>query len=149
MPSQEVKLHCRIMASPERVFDFFCDHESFGRIWPGKITRIKASDNPDNPNDVGSVRQVCLGPMCFEETQITCQRPSLIEYTVTRGSPIKNHRGRIRITPGADGGTDIDYRIEFDPRIPCTGGLIARNLAKDWSKGIAPIIRELEMADTA
>lgn len=144
MPSQLVKLHCLINTDPEKVFDFFCDHESFGRIWPGKTTRIRESNNPDNPNDVGSIRQICLGPMCFEETQITCERPSLIEYTVTKGSPIKNHKGRIQIKPGTNGGTEIDYSIEFDPRIPCTGGLIARNLYKDWARGIPPIIQELE-----
>lgn len=144
MPSQNVTLHCHIHASPEKVFDFFSDHESFGRIWPGKTTRIKDSDNPHNPNDVGSVRQISLGPIRFEETQITCQRPHLIEYTVTRGSPIKNHHGRIQILAADDGGTDIDYLIAFDPKIPCTGGLIANNLRKDWARGIEPIIAELE-----
>lgn len=146
MPSQEVKLSCRIQASPEKVYDFFCDHESFGRIWPGRTTRIKDSELPDNPNGVGSVRQICLGPMCFEETHMTCDRPRLIEYTVTRGSPIRNHWGRIQFTAAADGGTDINYSIVFDPRIPLTGALIAGNLRKDWAKGIQPIIEELEAA---
>ncbi len=146
MPSQLVKLNCHIKASPEEVFDFFCDHESFGRIWPGRTRRIKESSDPANPNGVGSIRQICLGPMCFEETQITCDRPALIEYTVTRGSPIKNHLGRICLTAATDGGTDIDYRISFDPRIPLTGALIANSLTKDWSKGIVPIIQELESA---
>ncbi len=144
MPSQTVKLQCHIKASPETVFDYFCDHELFGQIWPGEIKRIKDSDDSENPNGVGSVRQISIGPIKFEETHITCQRPTLIEYTVTRGSPIKNHLGRINILAAEDGSTHIDYSIEFDPRIPCTGGLIASSLKKDWTKGIQPVIQALE-----
>lgn len=144
MTSQVLKLECHIKASPEKVFDFFGDHESFGRIWPGKTQRIKDSNHSTDPNDVGSIRQIKLGPTRFEETQISYTRPSLIEYTVTKGSPIKNHHGRICLSAADDGGTDIYYTIAFDPKIPCTGKLIANNLSNNWRKGIQPIIAELE-----
>lgn len=143
MPRHRIQLHCRINAPVEKVFDFFCDHESFGRIWPGNTSRIRESSNPDNPNDVGSVRRICIGPICFEETHTVCDRPRRIEYTITRGSPIKNHLGRICFSAHGSG-TEIQYSIEFDARIPFTGGLIARNLEKDWARGITPVIRELE-----
>ncbi len=140
--NQIVRLACRINAEPTRVYDFFCDHESFGRIWPGTIKRIKDSDEPGNPNGLGSVRSIQLGPIVFEETHITCQRPQRIQYTVTRGGPIKNHLGTIDFI-AEDDGTRIDYTISFDPRIPLTGCLIARSLKRDWERGIQPIIAEL------
>lgn len=143
MPSQLVQLDARFSANPETVFDFFCDHESFGRIWQGEFSRIRASEEPGNPNGVGSAREIRLGLMRFEETHTCCERPRLIEYRVTRGSPIKNHVGRIRFIAEPDGSTRVDYTIEFDPKIPFTGGLIARSLKRDWAQGIGPIIKEL------
>ncbi len=145
MPSQRVVLTACVQAPPEQIYDFFCDHESFGRIWPGEIRRIKDSDDPGNPNGVGSVRSIKLGPLKFEETHITCDRPLCIQYRVTRGGPIKNHLGTIHFSPDGSA-TRIDYSIEFDPRVPLTGCLIARSLKRDWDRGIKPIITELEKA---
>ena len=141
-PSHSVRFSCFISAPPTSVYDFFCDHESFGRIWPGKIQRIKDSEEPGNPNGLGSVRSITLGPIVFEETHITCERPREIQYTVTRGGPIKNHLGTIKFIAEADG-TRIDYTIAFDPRIPLTGCLIASSLKRDWARGIKPVIAEL------
>ncbi|MGB1580555.1 MAG: SRPBCC family protein [Nevskiales bacterium] len=143
MSKQQVELSAVIHASRGKVYDFFCDHESFGRIWPGKTTRIRDGDEPGLPNGVGSVRRIQVGPISFEETHTQCQRPELIQYRITRGSPIKNHLGTIRLID-EDGSTRIDYCIEFEPKIPCTGGLLARSLKRDWARGIEPIIRELE-----
>lgn len=145
MPSQTVELSATIEADPESIYDFLIDHESFGRIWPSTMTRIRDSDEPGNPNGVGSVRLVKQGLLQFEETHITCERPRLIQYRVTRGGPIKNHLGSIRLIPDASG-TRIHYTIEFDPKIPCTGCLIACLLKRDWARGIAPVARELASA---
>ena len=144
MAQQIIHFKLSINASPEAVFDFFCDHESFGRIWPGQTRRIKESQEPGHPNGVGSVREIRVGPTRFEETQTVYDRPNRIEYTVTRGSPIKNHLGQIQLSANPNGGTDIDYRITFEPKIPLTGKLIARSLENSWASGIKPIIRELE-----
>ncbi|MDX1495946.1 MAG: SRPBCC family protein [Salinisphaeraceae bacterium] len=143
MPKQLVKLDAVIHADRNKVYDFLCDHESFGRIWPGKTTRIRDGDEPGLPNGIGSIRRIEVGPISFEETHIQCQRPELIQYRITRGSPIKNHLGTIKLID-EEGSTRIDYEIEFEAKIPCTGGLIARSLKRDWEKGIKPIIQELE-----
>lgn len=145
MPSQTIVLHADIKAPADLVYDFFCDHESFGRIWPGKTKRIKDSAEAGNPNGLGSMRSITLGPIVFEETYITCERPRQIQYTVTRGGPIKNHLGTINFIDEGDS-TRIDYTIAFDPRIPFTGCLIASSLKRDWRRGIQPIIAELSQS---
>ena len=93
MPRHKVVIEHRFQADPATVFAFFADHEQFGRLWPGTTRRIATGQN--DPNGVGSVREIRVGPVRFEETVVTFQRPHLIEYTVTRGSPIKNHHGRM------------------------------------------------------
>lgn len=135
MPSQSVNFQQLFSASPEKVFDFFADHEKFGRIWGGQFRRIKAGDDPGEPNGVGSVREIrAPAGAPFEETIVVFERPRRIEYVVSRGSPIKNHRGVILFQP-ASGGTQLDYTISFDPRVPLTGGLIAQILKLSWRRG--------------
>ncbi len=143
MPSQEFVLSCEIQAPTEKVFDFFADHECFGRIWSGTTRRI--ADGVDGINGVGSKRRIHLGPYSFDETTLTCQRPELIEYTSSRNSPLRNHKGRIEIHADGDG-SRIHYTIGFDPRIPGTGRFMAYLIQRDWRRRIGSIIREIEQA---
>lgn len=142
VPQQTVRFEQFFAAPCDKVFAWFADHEQFGRIWPGRTRRIHESADPREPNGLGSVREVASGGMTFEETITAFEPPALIEYRVTRGSPIKNHRGELRFTD-VDGGTKLDYVIEFDPRIPFTGGLIASVLCTSFHRGIARAVEGL------
>lgn len=124
MPSQRVRFDKHYDVSPEQVFALFADHERFGKLLGVPCRRIEDAPHGDDANGVGSVRRVGNGPTAFEETVLTCEAPNLIEYTVTRGSPIKNHHGRMAFSAGKNGGTQLTYTIEFDPRVPLTGALV-------------------------
>ena len=67
---------------------------------------------------MGSVRQISSFPVpAFEETVITFQPNALMEYVVSKGSPIKNHTGRMEFSEEG-GETKLSYSIDFDPRLP-------------------------------
>jgi uncharacterized protein YndB with AHSA1/START domain len=142
MPQQSVRFEQFFAAPRERVFAWFADHETFGRLWPGRTRRIHESADASEPNGLGSVREVRAGGMAFEETITAFDPPSHIEYRITRGGPIKNHRGELRFT-AVDGGTKLDYTIEFDPRVPLTGGLIASVLCTSFQRGIGRAVDDL------
>jgi uncharacterized protein YndB with AHSA1/START domain len=143
MPSQEVVMDGDFAAPRAQVFAAFADHARFGRIMGGRFTRIRDAADPNDPNGLGSVRELRgLGP-AFEETIVTYQPPSLIEYRVTRGSPIKNHLGRIEFSDAPGGGTRIHYVIRFDPRVPFTGSLIAGVLRGAWPKAVTRVMKNL------
>lgn len=143
MPSQQVRFQQRFEAAPEKVFAYFADHEKFGRIWGGEFRRIRAGDDPREPDGVGSVRLIrAPAGAPFEETIVVFERPQRIEYVVSKGSPIKNHRGVILFKP-AGGGTELDYTISFDPRIPLTGGLIRGILKLSWRRGVRNAIADI------
>jgi len=147
MPAQRIELTAQIKAPVDKVYDWFDNHERFGRIWPGKFRRVVDSSDPANPDGLGSVREIRVGPipvlMIFREEMTVCDRPSLLEYRVVGAAPIKNHLGQIRFRE-EQGLTLIDYSIEFDSRIPGMGGKIASDLEKQWQQGIQPVIAELE-----
>lgn len=148
MPRHHVQINDHIAASPEAVFDFLVDHESFGRIWPGKTKRVKVSADAEHPNGVGSTREIKVGPipglMIFREAITVYQRPNRIEYAIVGFAAIKNHLGTIQLSASADGGTDIDYHIEFDGRLPGIGSILVKDLPRQWAEGIVAVKAELE-----
>lgn len=130
MPQHEVRFSLHVDAPPEKVFAFCADHARFASLFGGKAVRIKEGDS--EPNGVGSVRRIGSGLLAFEETIVRYEPRRQIDYTITRGSPLKNHLGQIRFRTSR-GGTEIDYVIRYDARIPFTGGLIGALLRLGWN----------------
>lgn len=119
----------------DRIFALFADHERFGKLLGAPVKRIRDSDQAD-PNGVGSIRKIGIGPIGLKETVITFEPGSLIEYTVTSMSPIRNHLGRIRFEDAADGRTRVLYTISFEDIVPYTGKLLSLALGQGIRKGI-------------
>ena len=142
MPQQTVRFEQFFTAPRERVFAWFADHEKFGRIWPGRTRRVQDSADGANVNGLGSVREVRSSGMAFEETITVFEPPERIEYQITKGGPIKNHRGEMNFAE-IEGGTRLDYTIEFDPKIPFTGGLIASVLCASWHRGVQKAVTDI------
>ncbi|MDO6441015.1 SRPBCC family protein [Marinobacter sp. 2_MG-2023] len=123
-----------------RVFALFADHHRFGKLLGAPVKRIKDSNQAD-PNGLGSVRKLGIGPVGLEET-ITCFEPDLlIEYTITSFSPIRNHLGRIRFEDTPEGLTRVRYRISFDDLVPFTGRLVSAALENAIRRGVRQVPR--------
>ncbi len=71
----------------------------------------------------------------FHETVTAAEPNTLIEYKITKGSPLRGHWGKQVLTPTADGGTLLDYTIGFDVA-PGLSGLVGKVLANNISKGL-------------
>lgn len=141
MPKQQVVAEQVFSAPRGEVFARLTDHNSVGKVLGAKMQRIVDAEG-DNPNGLGSVRKVSIGPISFEETVTRFEPDEVMEYTVSRGGPIKNHLGRMQFTETPEG-CRLHYRIVFDGRIPLTGGLIAKGLQDGIRKGLAKLAREM------
>lgn len=144
MSQQMVRFEQFFAAPREKVFAYFADHARFGRIWGGKFTRIKDAPGAD-VNGLGSVREIRNAGMRFEETITQYQPVSFIEYKVTRGGPVKNHVGQIRFNE-VPGGTQVNYEIRFEPKIPLTGRLVAGILCSTFHGGIDRAVKDIAAA---
>lgn len=132
----EIHAQCHFPQAREHVFDFFAAHENLSHVFGGKIWLSQPAPEGDNPNGLGSVRTISMGPgPNFDERIEAFDKNSRIEYTITQGSPVKNHYGTMLFTD-ADGGTAMDYRIRLAGRIPGTTGLIAGIMARTLRKGL-------------
>jgi hypothetical protein len=121
-----------------RLFAFLGEHENLGIIFaPAKIRRI--SDGQGARNGVGSAREMRIGPgPSFVETVTDYKENELIEYRITRGSPLKNHRGVMRFSP-VPGGTRLHYTIEFEGKFPLVAELVKPVLEQGIRRGLNKI----------
>jgi len=121
-----------------KVFALFADHQRFGQVLGAPVRRIRESLQTD-PNGVGSVRKIGIGPLALKETITHFEPDSLIEYTIISTSPIRNHFGRIHFTDAQNGQTRLHYTITFNDIIPFTGHVIATVLEQAIRRGIKRI----------
>lgn len=142
---QSVRFEQFFAAPREQVFSWFSRHENFGKLFPGRTRRIKDSEDPADPNGLGSVREVRIGLVRLEETITRFERPGCIEYRVTRGWPVRNHLGRLSFESVA-GGTQLEYTISFESRIPFAGNLVAGSLCASWRRGVSRAVEAISGA---
>lgn len=123
----------------ERAFAHLAEHENLAQVFGAKVTRLRDGTDGDR-NGVGSVRQLRIGPLPpFEETVTEVVPNELIRYRITKGSPLKDHRGEMRFTPNADGGSHLHYEISFGSRIPGLDLIVARGLRGNIEKGLMKV----------
>ncbi|KQU28124.1 SRPBCC family protein [Rhodococcus sp. BP-149] len=126
-------------SAPDVVFAALSEHENLGPLFGAKITRVRDGDS--SRNGVGSTRALKLGPLpAFHETTIVSEPNTLIEYKITKGSPLRGHWGTQRLTPTTDGGTALDYTIGFDAPVPGLALVVAKVLTSTISAKIGNLV---------
>lgn len=139
MSSQRIAITMDFPQPVEALFAFVARHENQSIILGSRVKRVR--DGQGHPDGVGSVRLNQVLPLpAFEETVTVFEAPSLIEYRITRGGPLRNHHGVIRFTPQGTG-TRLDYTITFDPKIPLTGWLLRVVTEHDLRKGLKRVAK--------
>ena len=137
MWQQHIKMTQVFNAPVEVIFNQLTDHESFGQVIHEKIKRVVDSRD-ENKNGIGSVRQIKPFPgLAFEETVITFEPNRLMEYVVSKGSPIKNHKGRMEFSY-EQGKTRLKYTIDFEPKLPFVffGSVLKKAIEKPIRNGL-------------
>ena len=78
----EINVRQRFNQSPEQVFAALSTHASLNKLfWPVQVVRTKDATDPQNPDGVGSIRQMGFGPIKPLAEKITAFEPNqMIEY---------------------------------------------------------------------
>jgi len=135
---QRVHVTHTYTSDPATIFEKLSEHENLGPLFRAKITRVKDGDT--SRNGPGSTRRLKIGPLpAFEETTTVSEPPALIEYKITKGSPLKGHWGRQILTPTSDGGTQLDYTIGFDMAVPGAAGAVGKVVQAAIAKGLGQL----------
>ncbi|MBA2545307.1 MAG: SRPBCC family protein [Solirubrobacterales bacterium] len=133
MASNNVHLSGDFDAAPDEVFTFFT--ERFDEIWPGKMDLVSDGSDPKEPLGLGFVRIMHTPAGALREEIVTHERPRLIEYKVINEDEAKihNHLGRIEFADNGNGGTKVDYTIDYDYRPPLLGPVSRAVMNVTWA----------------
>jgi len=140
MAKQYIDIMQTFNAPVETVFAELTDHEKFGKLLKADIKRIVDGEG-GYVNGLGSVRKITPLPLAdFEETVVTFEPNQVMEYEITKGSPLKNHKGRMEFSQ-VDGNTRLRYTIEFESKIPLMGGLLKSAVEMPIKKGLSSLAK--------
>jgi len=145
MGKQNIIIRLSFNAPVETIFNILTDHESFGQVINARIKRV-VDGQGENKNGVGSVRRISAFPApAFEETVVTFEPNQLMEYVISKGSPIKNHKGRMEFSDD-QGQTRLNYAIDFEPKLPFLplGSIIKKAIEKPIRDGLQKLAKQYE-----
>ena len=135
---QRIDIEIEFRRPVAELFALLSDHEKLGPVLGARIKRTR--DGTDSPNGLGSVRTLRIGPLpSFDETVTAFRKDELIEYRITRGTPLRSHKGVMRFSATPSGGSRLRYTIEFASLIPMLGPLIRAALDTGIRKGLAKL----------
>jgi Polyketide cyclase / dehydrase and lipid transport len=80
-----------------------------------------------DPEGVGAVRVLRSGKVEGRDTIAELVPDRRFSYTHESSLPVRNYRGDVDLTP-VEGGTEIRWASEFEPKFPGTGWLVARGI---------------------
>ncbi|WP_232022041.1 SRPBCC family protein [Mycobacterium basiliense] len=141
-PTGRHRIDCtaELDASPEHVFHVLT--RQWATLWPVRQRRVRDGVHPDEPDGLRSVRaQRVLGIWPIQEEIVTHSSPTLIEYRTVRG-PVRNHHGRVELTPVSTGRTRLDYLMTFDTPPWMPGRLLVVALERVWRQWSLPRLRQ-------
>lgn len=115
---QQLQIVENVGLPPDQMFARLADHENLGKVFGVPVKRSR--DGEGDVNGRSSVRTLGFWPLDLDETITAFEPPRRIEYSITRGSPLRNHHAVILLSPNGSG-TEVRWSIEFDTVIPFTG----------------------------
>jgi uncharacterized protein YndB with AHSA1/START domain len=120
----------------ERLFAYLAEHENLGELFGMRVERVRDGQSGER-NGVGSVRRLSFGGVAPLEESITAYEPNRrIEYRITKGSPLRDHRGEMLFTERPGGGTHLRYEISFGGKFPGADRIVALGLRRSIPKGL-------------
>lgn len=123
----------------DRLFAYLSEHENLGAIFPARVERVRDGENGER-NGVGSVRRLSFGGLLpFEETVTAVEPNRRIAYRITKGSPLRGHRGEMLFTERDGGGSHLRYEIVFGAAVPGLDRVVAASLRRSVAKGLGKV----------
>lgn len=101
-------------------------------------------EGDDAPGGVGALRALRHRPFTTRERVTGWDPPVRFAYELVSGMPLRVYRCEVTLSDAAGGGTDIRWQSELEPKIPGTGGMFRRALAKFIADTAARLAREAE-----
>jgi len=144
---RSIRVTRRLHAPPEDVFAVLADHAGYDRFDGVRRAELVKHGEPE-PNGLGAVRWVWLGPLRFEEQVTAFEPPHRFDYLIrdVRGLPFRHAGGSVRLS-GDGNRTEAIWTSSFEIPIPLLGRAMDRVFAQRLAIGFARTLeRSAELA---
>ena len=121
-------------APADELYALLADAPSWRR-WAGPMVTRSGWEVEPVANRSGGVRRLGRPPWMVREEILLADPPSRHAYRLLSGQPVRSYRAEVRLveldpTPGAAGGTRIEWSGTVVPMVPGTGRLMAALLGR-------------------
>ena len=143
MGVEAVQVEYEFRVPVERVFNHLSEHENLGEVFGMRVARVQ--DGEHHRNGVGSVRRLSIAGIApFEETVTAFREYQLIEYRITKGTPLNEHHGAMRFSRRESGhASHLEYVIRLGSDVPGVAKIVARVLRRRITRGLAHLDEQL------
>ena len=137
---RSIRIERRLDAPPTTVFEIVADHARYDRFDGIRRSQLVEPGDPD-PNGLGAVRWLWLGPLRFEEEITAFEPPRRFDYLITgvKTLPFRHEGGSIRLEPDGTG-TRAVWTSSFEIPIPLIGGAMDRIFKRQLERGFARVL---------
>lgn len=137
---RSIRVERRLEAPPDAVFEVLSDHARYDRFDGVRRSELVIPGDPD-PNGLGAVRQIWIGPLRFEEEVIAFEPPRRFDYLIrdVRTLPFRHAGGSIRLEPDGAGAHAV-WTSSFEIPIPLVGGVIDRIFSLRLERGFGAML---------
>jgi hypothetical protein len=146
---QVVQANARSAAPREAVWGVVADPRGWARWGAWKTAEIEREGDPP-PGGLGAIKVLVSErrPAVTSREEVTVfEPPSRFGYRLLSGLPLRDYEATITLADAPDGGTDITWRSQFEPKIPFTGGFFRRILQTFMADAAQRLARDAERRD--
>jgi len=132
-----------IPGPPEPIFELLVDHANYDRFRAINGSKLLREGEPA-PNGVGSLREIKVRPLTFEEEITAYESPTRLDYLIVKlNAPLDHQGGSITLAPDGNA-TRVDWRSSFSVPTPVLGGLQELVWQPVLTRGFRRVLEDVE-----
>lgn len=101
-----------VPAPIDTVWEIISNHRGYASWTPMTTARLEVEGSPQ-PDGVGAVRFLGVGPVGARERVLEFDPPDHLAYTIVSGPPARGYRADMWLQSTSDGGTDLRWLGSF------------------------------------
>jgi hypothetical protein len=139
-----IRLDKTLAAPIDGVFELLSDHGNYDRFL-GITSSELLREGEGEPNGLGALRSIALGPIRFEEEITAFERPRRMDYLIRRVNlPVDHDGGRIMLEPNG-AGTRVLWISTFGVPLRWVGEPLGLLFAGTLRLGFLSMLEQIEV----
>jgi hypothetical protein len=131
-------------ASRDAVWALVRDIDTWQDWGTWSSTAVETPAPGDDPQGVGVVRRLRQAPVTSVERVTELVPGERLGYELVKGLPFENYRAAVTLADGAESGTDITWRAEFDVTAKVRGNISRKLLERFYPDIVQRLARGAE-----